>query len=70
MMRVCGPICPHSSVLTHAYAAQGPKVLDQSAKSGDLDVNGHATWGMPVKLEQKLALAFDSRSGALVRFFV
>ena len=27
MMRVFGPICPHSSVLTHANAAQGQKRL-------------------------------------------
>lgn len=27
MMRCCDPICPHSSVLSHASAAQGPKRL-------------------------------------------
>ncbi|MFT6786555.1 MAG: hypothetical protein ACI9AQ_001693 [Dinoroseobacter sp.] len=27
MMRFCGPPCPHSSVLTDASAAQGPKLL-------------------------------------------
>jgi len=27
MMRVCGPTCPHSNVLAHANAAQGPKRL-------------------------------------------
>jgi len=27
MMRVCSPTCPHSNVLAHANAAQGPKRL-------------------------------------------
>jgi hypothetical protein len=46
MMRVCRPTCPNSILLIHANAAQGPKTLDQHAKSSDHDLKQQATWGM------------------------
>jgi hypothetical protein len=40
MMRVCGPTCPHSSVLTHASAAQGAKRLISRRNQATLTSNG------------------------------
>ena len=43
MMRVCGPTCPHSSVLAHARTAQGPKRLISKRNQATL-----ASKGMPL----------------------
>jgi hypothetical protein len=40
MMRVCSPTCPHSNVLAHANAAQGPKRLISKRTQVILASNG------------------------------